>query len=198
MRAGIVAVLVFTGVWADAASALDLTPFIGYRFGGSVEDAAGNKVNIDDSPSYGFILGSTHDPYHRIELLYSHQATELSQSGSGTRLFDLNVDYLHIGGTYMADKSLPVRPFASGGLGLTYMDPSVAGGSSETRFSLSFGGGAEWFPVDNVGLRLEARADFTMLESGGSLFCANGGCELYVSGSGVVQYETLAGVTIRF
>ena len=184
-----------------AVAGVEITAFSGLRFGGSFEDAnTGAGMSLEDSGSYGLVLDFDIEPDRQIEIYLSRQSTTLSADGpfTGNPLFDLAVEYYHIGGLYLIDvQSDRVRPFVSGGLGLTRMNPQGDGLDTETRFSLSIGGGAKFFITDHLGLRLDARGIFTALNSSGTVFCS-GGCAITVQSSGFMQGELGAGLVVRF
>jgi hypothetical protein len=77
------------------------------------------------------------------------------------------------------------------------MNPQGEGLSTETRFSLSIGGGAKFFITEHLGLRLDARGIFTALNSNATVFCS-GGCAISVQSSGFMQGELGAGLVLRF
>jgi opacity protein-like surface antigen len=138
------------------------------------------------------------DRDRQIELYLSRQDTHLATSGTftGDPLFDLTIDYYHIGGVYMLEGDT-VRPFVSGTLGLTRMDPKRSDLTTENRFSLGLGGGAKFFLSKNVGVRLDVRGIFTALSSDTAIFCS-GGCAVRVTSSGFLQAELGAALLLRF
>jgi opacity protein-like surface antigen len=184
-----------------AVAGVEITPFAGLRFGGGFEDTnTGTSISLNDSGSYGLVVDFDISLDQQIEIYLSRQSTTLSANGTftGNPLFDLTVEYYHFGGLYLIDvQSDRVRPFVSGGLGLTRMNPQGEGLSTETRFSLSLGGGAKFFLTDRLGLRLDARGIFTALSSNGTVFCS-GGCAISVQSSGFMQGELGAGLVVRF
>jgi hypothetical protein len=196
----VVAALVGFAVPAEAQR-LDITPFGGWRFGGSFEELSTNATrSLDDAISYGLIVGIPWNAQDRsrLELVWSHQDTSLGLSDPEQAGFDVDVDYLHIGG--MAPFRTPnqrLEALLTGGLGATFLRPGLSGASSETRFSLSLGVGLLYHVSDRVGLRLEARGWFTFTESSGAVFCA-GGCVVAFSGSGFGQGELTAGLRFAF
>jgi len=178
----------------------EITPFVGYRFGGDFEDSGtGVGLDIQDSESYGIILGMDMSPETQIEFLYSHQATELKPAGlfSPTSITDLDVDYYHFGGTYIWNPKRDMRPFIQATLGVTHLSPDRAGLSSETRFSFGIGGGVKYFFTKHIGLRLDGRALGTLLNSNSAIFCS-GGCTISVQGSTLWQFEGGLGVIFAF
>jgi len=140
------------------------------------------------------------DPDRQIEFYLSRQSTTLSADGlfTGNPLFDLSVEYYHVGGLYLIEvQSERVRPFVSGTLGLTRMNPQGDGLDTETWFSLAFGGGAKFFVTKRLAVRLDARGIFTAVNSNGAVFCS-GGCTISIQSSGFMQAELGAGLVFRF
>lgn len=196
----LVALLVLLPAPVRAGWGVELTPFAGFRFGGGFTDnTTGIDLDADEGKSFGLILGipATHET--RYELFYSFQATELKGGGilPGDTLFDLDIHYLHIGGTYLLPGER-VRPFIGGGLGLTYFSPDGPGLDSKVYFSLSLGGGAQIPISKRVGLRLEGRGFLTILPDSTDLFCVSSGgaaCAVRVQGDVFGQVELLAGIS---
>jgi hypothetical protein len=190
----------FIPVFAVAAD-LEVTPFAGYTMGGEFSDAVtGKTLQFDDTSSYGVMLDFKQDEASWIEIYYSRQQTKLRANEGpffGNPLFDVNIEYYHIGGTYgQADGK--VVPFVVGTLGATHMTPKGEGLHTETKFSLSLGGGVKLYLTDRVGLRLDARWFGTFFNGGGSAFCSGGSCLVNVQGDLLSQYTANAGVIIAF
>jgi opacity protein-like surface antigen len=178
----------------------EITPFAGYRFGGDFQDSStGFGLDIDDSESYGVVLGFNTSPNTQVELMYSHQPTKLKPTGlfAPTSLTDLDVDYFHFGGTYIWDHKRDLRPFIQASVGVTHLDPNRASLSSENRFSFGIGGGVKYFFTKHLGLRLDGRALGTVLNSNSAIFCS-GGCTISVQGSTLWQFEGSLGVIFAF
>jgi hypothetical protein len=198
----VVGLLLAVGVAAPAAAqTFELTPFAGWRFGGTFEELeTGADLDLDESLSYGVILSIPWNdpPGSRVELIWSRQDTEVSGAGDGDPVLGLDVQYLHIGG--MVPFKTPndrLNTLISGGLGATYMRPGTDGAGSEVGFSLSAGVGLLYHVSDHIGIRLEARGWFTFTEGDAAVFCA-GGCVIAFSGSGFGQGELTAGLQIAF
>jgi opacity protein-like surface antigen len=182
------------------AQTIEVTPFVGYSFGGSLQDSVtGTKLDIKDSESYGGILAYRTSRETTIELLYSHQSTELRAKGpvSTTSLTDLDMDYIHFGGSYVWYPKRKLRPFIQASLGATLLNPQRADLDSETRFSFGIGGGAKYFFTKNIGLRLDGRALGTLIDNDSAIFCS-GGCTIRVSGSTLWQFEGTLGLIFAF
>ncbi len=206
--AAFVAVL---GVFATAANAaenelnIELTPFGAYRFGGSFDVAEDDtSYEIADSPSYGFIVNFRQKSNTQWEIFYSRQQTEaeFSDPATGNSLLDIDIDMLQGGGTYQwdGDKVWPYLVLTAGG---TKIKTRAADASqSDTFWSGSIGVGLQIRPTERLGLRLEARAYGTLINSDTDIFCQTGPnqnvCAIRVDGTMVSQFETLAGIVFRF
>ncbi|MDH3548496.1 MAG: hypothetical protein OEQ16_04040, partial [Gammaproteobacteria bacterium] len=115
--------------------------------------------------------------------------------------FDLDVEYLHVGGTYLFDGDR-VRPFIAATIGASHFAPQTSGFGSETFVSGSIGGGWKISLGKTLALRVEARGYATLVDNDSRLFCessdAGGSCLLILEGSFFTQWETRAGLTFRF
>lgn len=197
---GFAALLVLIPAGARAERGFEITPFAGFRFGGSFEDnTTGTDFQVGETGSFGVILGLRDTPETHYELLYSFQRTELNGGGifGGAPLFDLDIHYLHLGGTYEFPGEKKVIPFVSGGLGVTFLVPTGAGLDSSTNFSFSLGGGVKVPISSRVGVRLEGRGYLTILPDSTEVFCVSSGgasCAVRVQGDVLGQFELLAGI----
>jgi hypothetical protein len=202
--AAIVLALFLVSAVSFTAQAVEIAPFAGQRYGGSFEDANTlARLELGDAAAYGLLLDFDSEPDKQIEVFLSHQNTRLSTAGlfTGNPLFDLTIDYYHIGGLYMLPEGERVRPFLrpfiSGTFGLTRMIPKRPGLTTENRLSLSLGGGAKIFFTRSLGLRFDVRGIYTMLNADTSVFCS-GGCTIKVRSNGFVQTEAGAALMMRF
>ncbi|MEJ1961568.1 MAG: hypothetical protein WDO56_08500 [Gammaproteobacteria bacterium] len=97
----------------------EITPFVGYRMGGDFDlsgSTTSTSSDLDDHNSFGFAVNLyPGDHSESYELFYSRQQTSLA-SNSPLAPFDLNVEYLHIGGTLLVSDELPIAPYIGGGL----------------------------------------------------------------------------------
>jgi opacity protein-like surface antigen len=180
----------------------EVTPFVGYRLGGDFEIAGTEAdADLDDDRSFGIAITLAIDNYSAYELLYSRQEASFA-SASPVAPLDLDVEYLHLGGTLLVNDELPVGPYIAGGLGITRLSPQSGGGSNDTRFSLSLGAGVKLPVSRSFSVRLEARGYVTFVDTDTSFFCASGSqggiCAIQSSGDAFIQYELLAGVSFAF
>ncbi len=184
----------------------EVTPFIGYRGGGNfdlVGSPNASDVDLDDHGSFGlavnlFLGGDKTESY---ELYYSRQQTNVAKS-SPLAPFDLNVEYLHLGGTLNLNDELPVRPYIVGSLGVTRFSPQTGNGGDDSRFSLSLGAGVKLPVSKHFSVRLEGRGFLTLVNSDSAFLCTSdtsgGACAIRVKGESFIQYELLAGAAFAF
>jgi len=195
----ITALALFTYV-PSATAAVEVAPYTGHRYGGSFQDTNTlSGFDLADATSFGLLLDFDSEPDKQIEVFLSRQQTQLSATGAFTSdpLFDLNIDYYHIGGLYLLPAEGVMHPFVSGTIGLTRMVPKRADLSTEDRLSLSLGVGAKFFISNSVGLRFDARAIYTAFDADTTVFCS-GGCNIKVRSNGFVQAEAGAALLLRF
>ncbi|HZW37138.1 MAG: outer membrane beta-barrel protein [Deltaproteobacteria bacterium] len=185
---------------AGAEWGLEITPFAGYAVGGSFEDnTTGATLDVREGGAFALIPGLPASQESQYELFYGFQRTKVTGGGTfgGDTLFDLDIHYLHLGGTYLfsGDK---VRPYIVGGVGATHFVPDGNGLNPKTYFSLSLGGGAK-IPISrHVGLRFEGRGLMTILPDATDIFCVSSGgaaCRVRVQGDVLGQVLLMAGIT---
>lgn len=187
---------------AETAAAQDASVALlgGYRFGSDFEENEPPEgASLAEARSFGLLVSLPEGPTTDYEFFFHRQNTQLTSSeADGTsKTFDLTVDYWQAGGRYFLDGER-VLPFVSGSLGLTHFDPNLSGGKSETRFSLSLGGGVKIPLTQHWSLRFDLRGFLTAIESGGSMFCAEGRCAVRVAGGGFWQADVGAGLSYHF
>jgi hypothetical protein len=187
-------------VWADDQR-FEITPFGGYRLGGTFEiEASDASYEIQDSSSLGLIINLRQRENTQWEFLFSRQASEaILESGTGTQpRVDLDSQILQIGGTYQGQGDM-VRPYLAATIGGTRIKTDA---DSDSFFSGSIGVGVQIRPSSRLGIRLEARAYGTLTDSNTDLFCRTGAdlniCAVRVEGKLLAQFEAIAGVVFRF
>jgi hypothetical protein len=193
---------------ASAATAEPLPAFQvglngGYRMGGSFEDQdSGANRDLDESGSFAIALelryGKGDDRFY--QLWYSHQTTDVDDGTGGT--VDVDVEYLHIGGTLPFGGWERAQPYFAMGAGVTRFSASGPDADDRTKFSGSAALGLEVPLGRNAALRFEGRGYITFTDTDTSFFCASdngeGVCRIVASGSTVFQGEMLAGILVRF
>jgi hypothetical protein len=206
------ALLLFGGLIASGAGfaedeslKVEVTPYGAYRFGGNIDVTdSDERFEFLDSPSYGLIVNIRHQANTQWEVLYSRQRSdaEFSDASSGNARIDVETQILQLGGTYQGEGNR-VRPYLALTVGGTRINTHAAGADeSDTFWSGSIGVGLQIRPVDRIGLRLEARAYGTLMDSNTDVFCRTGPnqnvCAAGIDGSLLKQFETIAGIVFRF
>jgi hypothetical protein len=192
---------------ADAAAgtstpSFEISPFAGYRVGGSFQDADTHQsVSLDAHASFALALDARADEGSQYEFFYSRQPTVLA--GSGFAAVTTTVQYLHIGGTVTLDESQPrLQPYLAGGLGVTLLMPDSPGAHEDTSFSASLALGLRVPLSRHFLLRFEGRGYLTVLTSDAAIFCGsnqNGAlCHIQAQGSTFFQFDFLAGASFVF
>jgi hypothetical protein len=187
----------------DSGTRFEITPFAAYRVGGSFDDVDSDaQLELAESSAWGVVVNGAVEYNTEWEVLYTRQSTRVDSSGLALPepSFDINVDYLHFGGTYLFDGER-VRPFIAMTIGATRFDPGLTGADASTFFSMSLGAGWKFRLAEHVGLRLEGRGYGTLVDNNSRLFCVSDGggvCLITVEGRIITQWEARAGFTIRF
>jgi hypothetical protein len=188
----------------DTNFKFELTPFAGYRVGGSFDEKDGDgRVELNDSNAQGIMFNIKANPNGQYELLYSRQDTNADTQGFFVNdpTIDIEVEYFHFGGTYLFDGD-NTRPFIALTVGLSQFDPQLLGSGSESYLSASLGGGVQLNATKRLGVRLEARVFTTFVEDDSNIFCVssggNGACLIQVNGRMLTQWEARAGLVLRF
>lgn len=180
------------------AQTVQLAPFAGYGFGGSVQSAAdGQTYSIKSGLAYGGSADFRISPAWRFEVLYSRQETKLESSGLVPSV-DMTVERYLAGFQEEKGEDGPTRVFGTLLFGATRFVPALPGSSGTTRFTGGLALGVKSFFSKNVGLRLEARGFFTSVKGSAGLACVNGSCLFAFSGSGLWQGDLSGGLILAF
>ncbi len=184
---------------------IEIAPFAGYRMGGNFEVTdIDQDIDLDDASSYALALDFPIDSMSAYELFYGRQESNLADN-SPFGPVDVDVEYLHIGGTLVVSEEPRLFiPYIVGGLGVTRFTPdeSIANTEDDTRFSLHLGGGARLPFGDHFSLRFEARGFLTFVDTDSAVFCSSdefgGVCRIRASSDTFFQYEVMAGAAFAF
>jgi hypothetical protein len=184
---------------AVSAQGVEVTPLVGYRFGGDFfELITRNPVDLDGARALGVVANVPLSNGLQVEGLVTHeQADILVRPAPFGPVVPLRMTVDHwLGGGLQEFEAGPARPFLTGMLGLTRY---AAETDSEMRFTLSAGGGVKLFPTPYVGFRLESRVFTTFVDGHGSAFACSPGICLFALRTNVVwQAEFTAGVVFKF
>jgi hypothetical protein len=185
----------------SSAQGLEVSPFFGYRFGGSFVDLyTAQPFDLDGAPATGVVFDVRlydGDDF-QIEGLFTHQAADvLVGPGPGRPVTQWRVSADHwLAGGLQEFSGGPLRGFTTGMLGLTRY---AAEGDSEFRFTVSAGAGLKMFADRTLGIRLDGRVFATFVDGGGNaIACTPGVCLVGLHVNVAWQADFTAGVTVRF
>lgn len=179
-------------------NAFEITPFGGHMFGGEFEDPETEmERDLDAATSYGVIFDAAADQWRHYELLYAQQSTQVD----GITTFDMDVQYLQLGGIVSHPDAKYVIPYFGLTVGAAKFSPDEAGLDDETELAFSIGGGVRVPVTKHFGVRFDARAFITLLDSDGRIFCVSDGgatCRIRAKSDTFLQYAASLGVFVGF
>lgn len=192
-------VLFFLGAMLSSpAQIFEVSPFFGYRFGGSFENSSGHSSDLEAGRAYGLALD--YAPYDtdqmKLELFWSRQDSGLELAGeSGLLHVDMPVDEFMLGGVYENGRGR-LRETVSVLVGATLFSPEHA--DQLARFGLSAGVGVKYYLFRNLALRADFRGYCTVVESDSAFISTGGVTVVYFHGSALWQGEISGGLTFSF
>lgn len=184
-----------------ALAATEFIPFAGQRLSGKfTESSTGVTLDVDDSGTSGFIINQDYEAGSQIEFLYSKQSSVLRAGNPvpTSALFDIDIEYIHIGGLVLNKLHEKSKSFIGAGLGITHFSPGFSGYSSESELSFSLSAGIKHTLTEHLGFRLGARFYGTPVNKNAAVFCGNGACDINFNGDLYTQYEATLGIMLRF
>ena len=193
------ALFLFATSICSAGGDNELTPHAGLRFGGEVDAGIIDVGSLDDRPAFGLTYDRSLSPQTGWWTAWSFQRTEFDAPEllPDRETIDLDVHYLHVGGTYHPKDRARARAFVIVGLGLTWVDPRPAEFDSGIGASILVGGGFRAPLKPKIALRLDIRGYATLVESEIAGRCGGTGCTIDFAGSGGFQIDVLGGVVLR-
>ena len=181
----------------------ELTGYVGYQAGGHFDVAdTGEKGHVDSQVVYALAMNFRADNQGQYQVFYSRQPAHVDATSAFPNGVDVDIDYVHFGGTLRLDPGSLLEPYILGSVGATLMSPDFLNARDKAIFSIGFGAGLRIPVQTHFNILMEARAFFSFLPSGGALFCSSGqtgaGCRLQASGSTFTQYALLVGASYAF
>ena len=182
---------------------VDLTPFVGYRYGGTIyanqTQIFNQDVAVASAPNFGVNFAIPINNGWKIEFLVDRQNTQFSGGGGGLfapndNLGNFDITYFQGGLLIPFAQSRTATPYFTVDAGVANLDPRVSGATSSTRFSAGAGIGVK-VPINrNIGIKLEERGFFTSLTN------SSDNCRscFYTYNHDLYQGETNLGVFFRF
>jgi opacity protein-like surface antigen len=171
---------------------------VGYMGGGEFEDPADSSDrDLDEDSNFGLIVNAAVDSWRHYEFLYTKQSTSVD----GAAPFDMDVEYLQIGGIVSHPDARRVIPYFGITVGAARFSPDAPGLDDETKIAFSVAGGVRVPITEHIGVRLDLRGFVTVLDTDGDLFCVSSSgltCAIRAKSDTFVQYSAALGVTIGF
>ncbi len=197
--------LIYLGVASLALADVEVAPFAGFRLGGDIDlrdrdTERESGLELDEGESFGLVINlDLAEPGKQAELYIARHATSASSTipfAADTSTLDLVIYQVQLGGLYFPGGQT-TGGFVSGVAGITRLEPKNDDFDSHHRASLSLGGGYKLKISDQLLLRFDLRGIYTVLDSGGAVFCS-GGCNLRFESEGYFQAEASAALAFRF
>jgi opacity protein-like surface antigen len=184
---------------AEDYKTYEITPFVGYMGGGKFEDpATSTDRDVDEDTDFGVIFNIAADRWRHYEFLYAQQSTQVA----GATPMDLDIQYLQIGGTVSSPDAERVIPYFGITVGAARFNPDGPGLDDETKLAFSIAGGVKVPITDNIGVRFDARAFVSLLETDGNIFCVSdngaGTCAIRTKSDTLFQYSANLGLIVAF
>ena len=188
---------------------VEVTPFVGVRFGGTFElrtdEPFETHATMKEATSYGLAAGVRFDDFSLVEIRWTQSTTELKFDAPlrqlGPALGDVRLNQFHADFTreFVIPEVKGLRSFLTGSIGATHI---TAADDGFTRFSFGLSGGLKQF----LGSRFAVRAQASWLpiwiepevEGWACSPVQLGGCLAVLTGRLTQQLELSIGPVVRF
>ena len=189
-------------VEAAQTSQFEVTPLVGYRFGGDFDMTNGESVNssikLNEDVNYGVLFAWDYDRKRQGEFLISQYNSQFSDALDPTVTNNnITVTYAQLGGNVPISEDI-VPVYLTGGFGLTHLAPEDKQLGDETRFSLNIGLATKISMTEHLSLRFGGRLYGTFFNSDSKIFCNEAVCSISISSNLWIQSEVNAGLTFTF
>lgn len=191
--------------YSRSDNTFDLTPFGGYRWGGTIyadqTNLYGQNVDLESSANYGVSFGIPVTPHGmKVELMLDRQDTNVGTGGGlfepGSNFGNFHVTYYHAGLLIPFAQSRSATPYVAVSAGVANLDPATQGVTSSNKFSAAAGVGVN-VPVNRqIGFRVEFRGFYTPM--GNNNGCSHCGFNNDFYNHDLYQGETKVGLSIKF
>ena len=183
---------------------IEILGYAGYLWSDAIDVSYGStygEADIESGEIWGIEADINVRPGAQLVLLYNRQDSKLTyerQAGLPPLEEDIAIEYWHIGGMGGVQRG-NIMPFTMFTLGGTRIIPKFEGATEdEWRFSILLGLGAKIYVNERMGLRVQGRLPWTIINNGGAVACGSGGCYTMLGGSGIIQADVSAGLFIMF
>ena len=154
-------------------------------------------VDIEDSAMWGIEIDIPTRPDAQIVLLYNRQESEvtLKEGRTTETVGDVLVEYWHVGGLGGIPQG-NLMPYSILTLGGTRYS-ALNGVSGDTwKFSMIFGLGVKMYVNDRIALRVQGRVPYTFFSGSLGLGIGTGGVSVVAGGTGIIQGDLSAGISL--
>lgn len=178
--------LIFPTFLTAQVDGVEIVPFAGYMFGGSVNYYEG-KLKVDNGMNYGVSLLVPVHSLMDVEINYTRMTSRASFSpylgyGLTYEETDLATNYIQIGGiSKFYSQNTQITPFGSLSLGATWFSPSDSYYQTVWRFSAAAGLGAKIMISDVIGIMVRGRLLMPMFFGGIGMYVGTGGSGVSVN-----------------
>jgi len=183
---------------------IEITPTIGYQWGGSVQGYEG-EIALDDGAQYGLMLGYRVQKELVVEFFWSYLPTvahfepyyvttvDPSLIGQST---NIGTHYFQLNALYEMGRG-KTKPFLGAGAGIVMFSPEDSKYETNVWAAMNFSGGVKIYLSEKLGLRLQGRLLMPLYVSGGGFYVGTGGTGISVgAGIPIVQGDLSAGLMI--
>lgn len=176
------------------AQELEITPTVGYFWGGHVRTYYG-EIELGNDMNYGLTIDYSTAPGTQFEISWfiSQAKASYFEYGYdfGTDERDLTTNYIHLGVTQEMNYGEAFRPFGTFTLGTTIFDTEE--NYAVWRFSMALGAGMKYYFNERIGLRAQGRFLLPMYFGGGYYGYYGYGVS---TSSAVAQWDVSGGLII--
>jgi hypothetical protein len=187
----------------SAQGKFEITPIVGYQFGGKLRMYEGD-LKVKDQMNYGLAASTALAQDTKLEFMWTHMETsaEFKPYYGYEYLrgqFNLNINYYQLGALKEFPKGGAVVPFGEFTLGAVQFSPTESYVDETWRFSITLGGGAKFWLSDHIGIRLQGRLLMPLYFQGVSIYAGTGGTGMGIgAGVPIIQGDFLAGLIFAF
>jgi len=190
--------LSFNSAKAQTSNKIELTPVVGYQFGGRVKYYEGD-FNMDDAMNFGINMNFLVSPGHRFEISYSLMKTQGHFRPYNSYIGDyrswdgdINIHYILIGSHSEYAVSEKLILFGGVSIGASILGVSETNVSDVWRFGLGITGGLKIPISERIGIRMQGRLLMPMYFAGVGFYAGigTGGASSGLSmNAGIVAFQ---------
>ena len=194
LQLGVLVVFSLVAATSAEAQRIEITPFVGYQFGGELDEIGDETTTrkLDQSLTWGLMLDYDIPDFGQVELYYSTQGTDLDRGIEPA--VGVTIDHFQIGVVHSYTPNRPINPYIGVTLGTSRFKIN---GDSDSRFSGAIIGGMKVLFSDHLGFRLDGRI-FGISTGSNPITCSEELCIGYPDTSIIWQYTVNAGLIIHF